>query len=83
MVNTYLRNPNIPTYSEDKENSCIVVYELDRRSPKDIKYRVKGRWYSPREAKNMVEQLQEQLNLYAYGDLPIRAGFTKRSKTRG
>jgi hypothetical protein len=83
MANTYPHKTSFPTYSEDKENSCIVVYELDRRFPKDIEYRIKGRWYSPREAKNMVEQLQEQLNLYAYGDLPIRAGFTKRSKTRG
>tara|TARA_Y100001951_G_scaffold94562_1_gene91167 strand:+ start:66 stop:272 length:207 start_codon:yes stop_codon:yes gene_type:complete len=57
--------------NEDQKNAVMQLYELDRRYPLEIVYRKKARWYSPREAENMVEQLESQLKLYREGRLPI------------
>ena len=65
--------------SEDLENAVIQLYEKDRRYPegdrfREIVYRKKARWYSPREVEDMIEQLQGQLDLYHHGELPISDG---------
>jgi len=57
--------------NEDQKNAVIQLYEINRRYPLEIVYRKKARWYSPREAENMIEQLQGQLDLYRQGRLPI------------
>jgi|TARA_Y100000310_G_scaffold300110_1_gene335509 CRISPR/Cas system CMR-associated protein Cmr1 (group 7 of RAMP superfamily) len=57
--------------SDDRQNAAIQLYELDRRYPLELVYRGKARWYSPREAENIVEQLEGQLKLYREGRLPI------------
>ena len=62
--------------SEDRKNAVIQLYELDRRYPngdrfRETVYRKKARWYSFREAENMVNQLEIQLKLYREGRLPI------------
>ena len=63
--------PDYGHLSEDRQNAVIQLYELDRRYPLEIVYRRRIRWYSPREAENMVEQIERQLKLYREGRLPI------------
>jgi len=57
--------------SEDLQNANFQLYELNRRYPLEVVYRKKARWYSFREAENMVNQLEIQLKLYREGRLPI------------
>ena len=57
--------------NEDQKNAVIQLYELNRRYPLEVVYRKKARWYSFREAENMVNQLEIQLKLYREGRLPI------------
>jgi len=57
--------------NEDQKNAVIQLYDLNRRYPSEIEYRRNARWYSPREAEDMIEQLQSQLDLYRQGRLPI------------